>query len=137
MNIKSFLIIYVYCFLLLHINQINIKLKRLNAKISALGNSLLTLSFKYNVQLISNNFYFLVLKIWNVILFPKLFWPSVRKKCSSDWENVLNRIFRFLRSDYTLEQLEFKLEKKMGFRNMQENLANFHTISRVFPKGFV
>ena len=44
------------------------------------------LTFKYNMQLISYNFYFLVLRIWNGILFPKLFWPSVRKKCSSDRE---------------------------------------------------
>ena len=26
---------------------------------------------------------------WNGILLPKLFWPTVRKKCSSDWENFL------------------------------------------------
>jgi len=38
------------------------------------------------------------------ILFPKVFWPTVRKKCSSDWENVLKfeaegRAFaKFLRS---------------------------------------
>ena len=25
----------------------------------------------------------------NGILLPKLFWPSVRKKCSSDWEKLL------------------------------------------------
>ena len=25
----------------------------------------------------------------NGILLPKLFWPTVRKKCSSDWKNVL------------------------------------------------
>ena len=27
--------------------------------------------------------------IWNGILFPKLFWPTVRKNCSSDRENIL------------------------------------------------
>ena len=26
---------------------------------------------------------------WNGILLPKLFWPTVRKKCSSDWEKLL------------------------------------------------
>ena len=26
----------------------------------------------------------------NGILFPKLFWPTVRKNCSSDWEKRLN-----------------------------------------------
>ena len=25
----------------------------------------------------------------NGILLPNLFWPTVRKKCSSDWENLL------------------------------------------------
>ena len=33
--------------------------------------------------------------------------------------------WRFLISD-KLEQLEFKLEKILGFRNMQEKLANVH-----------
>ena len=28
-------------------------------------------------------------KNWNGILLPKLFWPIVRKKCSSDWEKLL------------------------------------------------
>ena len=27
--------------------------------------------------------------IWNGILFPKLFWPTVRRNCSSDRENIL------------------------------------------------
>ena len=27
--------------------------------------------------------------IWNGILFPKLFWPNMRKNCSSDRENIL------------------------------------------------
>ena len=26
----------------------------------------------------------------NGILLPKLFWPTVRKKCSSDWGKLLN-----------------------------------------------
>ena len=26
---------------------------------------------------------------WNGILLPKLFWPTVRKNCSSDWEKLL------------------------------------------------
>ena len=34
------------------------------------------------MQLVSNNFYLLILKILNGILFPKWFWPTVRKKCS-------------------------------------------------------
>ena len=29
------------------------------------------------------------LKIEFGILLPKLFWPTVRKKCSSDWEKLL------------------------------------------------
>ena len=28
-------------------------------------------------------------KIWNGILLPKLFWPTVRKSCSSDREKLL------------------------------------------------
>ena len=28
-------------------------------------------------------------KKYNGILLPKLFWPTVRKNCSSDWENFL------------------------------------------------
>ena len=93
--------------------------------------------------------------VWNGILLPKLFWPTVRKKCSRDLENLLKfevegqvfakmfeiigRIYsnserskqflvttcswRFLISN-RLEQLQFKLEKILGFRNMQENLEN-------------
>ena len=60
----------------------------------------------------------------NGILLPKLFWPTVRKNCSSDREKLLKfeaegqEFAKFLRS---LEQ--FKLEKKiLGFRNMQEKL---------------
>ena len=29
------------------------------------------------------------IKFYNGILLPKLFWPTVRKECSSDWENLL------------------------------------------------
>ena len=29
-------------------------------------------------------------KLRNCILLPKLFWPTVRKNCSSDWEELLN-----------------------------------------------
>ena len=42
------------------------------------------------------------------ILLPKLFWPTVRKKCSSDWEKLLKfkaedwKFAKFLRS---LEQI--------------------------------
>ena len=36
--------------------------------------------------------------------------------------------WRFLRSG-TLEQLRFKLGEKMGFRNLQEKLANSHLYS--------
>ena len=88
-----------------------------------------------------------------MILFwlPKLFWPTVRKTCSSDrgknveiqgWGPRIRTIFsnserseqflvtecfltcswRFLRST-KLEQVEFKLEKNIfGFRNMEEML---------------
>ena len=40
----------------------------------------------------------------NVILLPKLFWPTVRKNCSSDWEKLLKfeaesqEFSKFLRS---------------------------------------
>ena len=45
-----------------------------------LGDSCTGLLFKY----ISN-----VTVAKNGILLPKLFWPTVRKNCSSDWEKLL------------------------------------------------
>jgi hypothetical protein len=37
-----------------------------------------------------NNFLFIEkFQIWFGILLPKLFWPTVRKNCSSDWEFFL------------------------------------------------
>ena len=46
----------------------------------------------------------------NDILLQKLFWPTVRKKCSDS-----ERSEQFLATDLTkLEQLEFKLEKIIG-----------------------
>ena len=79
-------------------------------------------------------------RIMNGILLPKLFWPTVRENCSSDWEKLLKfkaggwEFAKILRSHRTiclnserseqflvtecffwsnrLEQLEFKLEKK-------------------------
>ena len=47
----------------------------------------------------------------NGVLLPKLFWPTVRKKCSSDWEKLLEfkaegrEFANFLRS---LEQWKFR-----------------------------
>ena len=44
------------------------------------------------------------LKFGNGILLPKLFWPTVRKNCSSDWEKLLKfeaecrEFSKFLRS---------------------------------------
>ena len=96
----------------------------------------------------------------NGILLPKLFWPTVRKNCSSDqeklwkfkaegrefanflrsleqfiqtvkgqnnfwWQNVfLTCSWRFLRPN-KLEQLQLKLEKILGFKNMQEKLEKY------------
>jgi hypothetical protein len=77
-------------------------------------------------------FAFLKKKLKNDILLPKLFWPTVRKKCSKDWENFWNsrlkaKNLQNLRSEQflvtecffnfswkKLEQLEFKLEKYIG-----------------------
>ena len=45
-----------------------------------------------------------VLKLLYGILLPKLFWPTARKNCSSDWEKVLkfeaedHEFAKFLRS---------------------------------------
>ena len=72
----------------------------------------------------------------NGILLPKLFWPTVRKNCSSDWEKLLKfnaEDWEFLRSSEQflvtecffnlflevfrsneLEQLEIKLEEIIG-----------------------
>ena len=91
------------------------------------------------------------------ILFPKLFWPTVRKNCSSDrgkllkFENEGREAANLLRSQEKfiqtvkgqynfwnrmlflvvpegfsnlniLEQLEFKMKKQLGLRNLQENI---------------
>ena len=48
----------------------------------------------------------------NGILLPKLFWPTVRKKCSSDWEKLLKfeaagqEFAKFLRSLEQFIQIE-------------------------------
>ena len=77
----------------------------------------------------------------NGILFPKIFWPSLRKNCSSDGEfffeirdgrsenlqnfwdyqnNFWNRMLFYLFLDVNiLKQLEFKL---LGFRNMLKRI---------------
>ena len=78
---------------------------------------------------------------WNRILLPKLFWPTVRKKCPTfeirGWRPRICKIFEITRTIYSnserseqflvtecffnlflrpnkLEQLEFKLEKFIG-----------------------
>ena len=67
------------------------------------------------------------------ILFPKLFWLTVRKNCSSDWEKLLRSLdqsIRTVKGQYNfgnrmqfylasggfseLIQLDFKLEKIIG-----------------------
>ena len=87
----------------------------------------------------------------NSILFPKLFWPTVRRNCSSDRETLMKFEAKFLRSQEqfirtlkcqnnflqqnafltyswkflssnTSEQLKLKLNKLLGFRNLQEKL---------------
>ena len=58
----------------------------------------------------------------NGILLPKFFWPTVRKKCSSDRAKLLKfevegwEFAKFLRSleQFIQTQLEFKLEKLIG-----------------------
>ena len=51
------------------------------------------------------------------ILLPKLFWPTVRKKCSSDWEKLLKfeaegrEFAKFLRS------LEQSIQTVKGHNN--------------------
>ena len=48
--------------------------------------------------------YYYFFQIYNGILLPKLFWPTVRKNCSSDWEKKLKleaegwEFAKFLRS---------------------------------------
>ena len=55
----------------------------------------------------------------NVILVPKLFWPTVRKNCSSDWEKLLKFVAegrefsKFLRS---LEQFIHTVKGQNNFR---------------------
>ena len=51
------------------------------------------------------------------ISLPKLFWPTVRKNCSSDQEKLLkffSNLFLEVSQTEFLEQLEFKLEKNVG-----------------------
>ena len=57
------------------------------------------------MYIFGNSFHFdLVLQNGNGILLPKLFWPSVRKNYSSDWEKLLKfeaegrEFAKFLRS---------------------------------------
>ena len=60
----------------------------------------------------------------NGILLPKLFWPTVRKKCSSDSNRERSEQFLLTECFFNLflevfisnklEQLEFKLEKIIG-----------------------
>ena len=38
------------------------------------------------------------LAVENGILYPKLFWPSVKKKCSSDWEKVFRSLEQSIRT---------------------------------------
>ena len=86
------------------------------------------LTFKHNMQLVSNNFYFLIFKWYVHILFPKLFWPIVRKKCSSDRENLeakltRRRICKFFEITKTI-YLQEKLEKYyvlQGVPHLHEN----------------
>ena len=77
----------------------------------------------------------------------KWFRPSVRENCSNDHENFL-KYGNFLRSLFTRtihpnsegpEQLEFKLEKILGFRDMQEKLDKviFPGPSTFFDEGMV
>ena len=56
------------------------------------------------------------------ILLPKLFWPTVRKNCSSDREFFLILLEQFVQ---TLKGLN----KLLGFRNMQEKLEK-HSVTR-------
>ena len=67
---------------------------------------------------------FKVSSMKNGILLPKLFWPTVREKCSSDRENLLKfeaegrefaKILRSLEQFVWTNKLEqFKLEKNIG-----------------------
>ena len=62
----------------------------------------------------------------NGILFPKLFWPTVRKNCSSDWEKLLKfksegwEFATFLR---TLEHFIRTVKGKYSFWNRIFNLS--------------
>ena len=62
------------------------------------------------------------------VLLPKLFWPFVRKNCSSDWEKLLKfeaeggefaKKFEITKTIYSNSE---RSEQVLGFRNMQEKL---------------
>ena len=57
-----------------------------------------------------------------------IFSNSKRSEKNLKQKASLAHSWRFLRSG-TLEQLQFKLGEKMGFRNLQEKLANSHLYS--------
>ena len=57
----------------------------------------------------------LLLKHQNGILFPKLFWPNVRKNCSSDREQLLNKVFEITRTIYSNSERSDKFWKQNVF----------------------
>ena len=89
-------------------------------------------------------------RTFNDILLPKLFWPTLRKivlvieknfeiistinsnseRSEKFWltECFFNLLFLISNK---LEQLEVKLEKKIGFRNTQEKLEKVHFLSHL------
>ena len=78
-------------------------------------------------------------------MLPKLFWPTVRKKCSSDWEKLLKfeadgwefaKILRSLEhSIYLTERsyqflkyigtIKIEIGKIIGFERLAEKVSNF------------
>ena len=65
----------------------------------------------------------------NGILFPKLFWPSVRKKCSIDREKVLQI--------YTLMFCMFPCQEKLGGLTKIQNLTAICCMVKLIPWNLV
>ena len=74
----------------------------------------------------------------NSILFPKLFWPTLRKNCSCDWEKLLKleakvrEFFNFWRS---LEQLIWTVKRQNNFRNTTLFFSLLLEVSQITVNG--
>jgi hypothetical protein len=65
------------------------------------------------------------------ILLPKLFWPTLRKNCSSDWEELL----KFEAEDQEFEHFFKSLEELIQAMKGQYKFGN-RMLFKIVPGGF-